>query len=195
MILLSLVIVGFVVPVTLTLLMLRRRFVVVTISGASMAPALLPGDRLLVRRKVAHGLRVGLVVVFAPPGEECQGWDSDVALPPIPWAIKRVVALPGDAVPAVVRPAVGYVSVVPRGMLVVLGDSVGSVDSRTWGFLPAANILGVMVRRLGSPGAAQEPRSAARAAGADMSLQVEVDLCVSRCWGRSGSLRMKGSFD
>jgi signal peptidase I len=164
MILLSLAIASLVVVVTLTLLMLRRRFIVVTVSGASMAPALVPGDRVLVRRSVTHGLGVGLVVVFGPPGEECQGWDSDVALPPIPWAIKRIVALPGDAVPDVARPAVGYVSVVPPDMLVVLGDSVGSVDSRTWGFLPAANILGVVVRRLGAAGTG--PRAGTGRAGA-----------------------------
>lgn len=53
--LLSLVIVGPVAAAMLTLLMLRRRFVVVTVTGRSMAPALMPGDRLLVRRGATHG--------------------------------------------------------------------------------------------------------------------------------------------
>jgi signal peptidase I len=154
--LLSLAVIGTVAAATLALLVLRRCFVVVTVTGESMAPALMPGDRLLVRRKATHGLRVGLIVVFGQPRDECLVWDSDVPPPRVRWAIKRVVALPGDAVPAVARPAVGGVAVVPPDMLVVLGDNVGSIDSRTWGFLPAADVLGVAVRRLSPSGSRPE---------------------------------------
>jgi signal peptidase I len=148
----SLVIVGPVAAPMLILLVLRRCFVVVTVTGGSMVPAIMPGDRLLARRGSAHRLRVGLIVVFDQPRDECTVWGSEVPPPPIRWTIKRVVALPGDAVPAVARPAVGGVAVVPPGMLVVLGDNVGSIDSRTWGFLPAADVLGVAVRRLSRSG-------------------------------------------
>jgi hypothetical protein len=41
-------------------------------------------------------------------------------------------------------------------MLVVLGDNVRSTDSRTWGFLPAADVLGVAVRRLTPSGSRPE---------------------------------------
>ena len=150
--LLSLVIVGPVAAAMLALLVLRGYFVVVTVTGGSMAPGLMPGDRLLVRRKAKHGLRVGHIVVFGQQRDECLGWDSDVSPPPIQWTIKRVVALPGDAVPAVACPAAGGLAVVPPDMLVVLGDNDGSVDSRTWGFLPAADVLGVAVRRLSPSG-------------------------------------------
>jgi signal peptidase I len=140
----------------ITLLVLRRYFIVVTVNGGSMAPALMPGDRLLVRRKATHGLRAGLIVVFRQPRDECLVWERDVPPPPIRWTIKRVAALPGDAVPAVACPAVGGLDVVPPGMLVVLGDNDGSVDSRTWGFLPVADVLGVAVRRFGPSGSRPE---------------------------------------
>jgi signal peptidase I len=155
--LLSLVIAGLVAAAMLILLLLvlRRCFVVVAVTGRSMAPALMPGDRLLVRRGATHGLRAGLIVVFSQPLDECQVWDSDVP-PPIQWTIKRVVALPGDAVPALARPAIGDLAVVPPGMLVVFGDNVGSIDSRTWGFLPVADVLGVAVRRLSPSGSRPE---------------------------------------
>lgn len=154
--LVSLAVVGLVATVICALLVLRRSFVVVTVTGRSMVPALMPGDRLLVRRGPAHGLRAGLIVVFGQPRDECQVWDADVAPPRIPWTVKRVVALPGDPVPSGARPAVGGLAVVPPGMLVVFGDNVGSVDSRTWGFLPSANVLGVAVRRLGVSGSRRE---------------------------------------
>jgi signal peptidase I len=150
--LLSLVIAGPVAAAMLILLVLRRCFVVVAVTGRSMSPALMPGDRLLVRRGARHGLRVGLIVVFSQPPDECQIGDGDVPPPRIQWTIKRVVALPGDAVPAAARPAIGDLAVVPPGMLVVFGDNVGSIDSRTWGFLPAADVMGVAVRRLSPSG-------------------------------------------
>lgn len=152
----SLVIGGPVAAVMLILLVLRRCFVVVTVTGWSMTPALRPGDRVLVRRGATHGLRVGLIVVFGQPRDQCVAWDSDVPPARTRWTIKRVVALPGDAVPAVARPAVGGRAVVPPGMLVVLGDNAGSTDSRTWGFLPAADVLGVAVRRLSPSGSRPE---------------------------------------
>jgi DNA-binding SARP family transcriptional activator len=67
--------------------------------------------------------------------------------------IKRVAGVQGDEVPESVRDAVSGAVTVPAGMLVVLGDSPGSIDSRAWGFLPASQVLGTVVRRLPrSPG-------------------------------------------
>jgi signal peptidase I len=137
----------------LALAAMRRSFVVVTVIGTSMTPALLPGDRVLVRRGARDGLRVGRVVVFRDPRRQwlACGYEPDASNR---WMIKRVAAMHGDAVPAVARAAVGDVAVVPPGMVVVLGDSTGSTDSRTWGFLPAADVLGIAVRRLPRPATA-----------------------------------------
>ena len=116
----------------------RRRLTVVAVDGESMSPAFHSGDRVLAARRAA-GPAVGEVVVFRLPG----GGDSTL--------IKRVVAVAGDPVPpdvlAVVSAAPG--ARVPDGALVVFGDASQSADSRRWGYLPAGNVLGVVVRSLG----------------------------------------------
>jgi signal peptidase I len=134
------------------LLMLRRCFVVVQVSGTSMCPALMPGDRVLVRRRARDGLRVGLIVVFEDPRVGCLAWDSDPPPAGHRWMIKRVAAMHGDTVPEAVRCVVGGAAVVPPGMLVVLGDNTRSADSRTWGFLPSADVHGVVIRRISPTG-------------------------------------------
>jgi signal peptidase I len=139
--------------VLLAVLVLRHCFLLVHVTGTSMAPALLPGDRVLVRRGATDRLRVGLIVVLRQPGDECLAWDDDDTAARTRWLIKRVAAMHGDAVPEAARRAVMGTAVVPPGMLVVLGDNARSADSRTWGFLPAAHVQGVVVRRLGPSGA------------------------------------------
>jgi signal peptidase I len=135
----------------LAVLALRRCFVVVQVTGTSMSPALMPGDRVLVRRGAGDRLRVGLIVVLGQPRDECLVSDDHETAPGHRWVIKRVAAMHGDVVPEAVRRAVGGTPLVPPGMLVVLGDNPGSADSRTWGFLPAAQVEGVAVRRLPRP--------------------------------------------
>lgn len=132
----------------------RHRFVVVTVSGASMAPALRPGDQVLVRRGAGDRVQTGAVVVLRQP---------DVVCPTRPaspragrrsrdrWAIKRVAATGGDAVPDSVRPAVGAVTVVPPGKLVVLGDNAAGTDSRIWGFCATSEVFGAVVGHLSRP--------------------------------------------
>ncbi|MEU4834746.1 S26 family signal peptidase [Streptosporangium sp. NPDC023615] len=134
------------------LVAVRRRYLVVTVSGASMEPALFDGDRVLVRAGAARTPRRGDVVVLWTPSFQA-GRDA-----PPPGAapardgrsIKRVVAVPGDPLPPAAAEACGRPAgtPVPAGRLVVLGDARHSYDSRSWGFLPVERLVGVVVRRL-----------------------------------------------
>ncbi|MFI7153022.1 S26 family signal peptidase [Nonomuraea sp. NPDC050022] len=133
------------------LVVARRRFVIVRISGASMLPTYRTGDRVLVRRTTGAGARRSQVVVLqtALPGGV---WRTG----PLPqpgaarWFIKRAVAVPGDPVPAQVMDRVEALpgDTVPAGRLVVLGDGPVSEDSRVWGYVPFDRVLGVVIRRL-----------------------------------------------
>ena len=133
---------------TLAVIVLRRRFVIVTVSGTSMTPTLRPGDRVLVRRGTGRRLRMGTIVVLLQPDDGCRAAGGPLAQRDRGWVIKRVAAAGGDAVPEAVRPAVRGALVVPSGSLVVLGDSEGSADSRVWGFYVASQVLGAVVARL-----------------------------------------------
>jgi len=105
----------------------RRRLVVVVVEGPSMLPTLQPGDRVLVRRTSLARIRSGQVVVLRRPGPQA-------------WMIKRAAAVPGE--PWDDRP-------VPAGWLAVLGDNPdSSADSREFGLVPAASVLGAVVRHL-----------------------------------------------
>jgi signal peptidase I len=129
----------------------RRRYVVITVDGTSMAPTLADGDRVLVRRRRIDRLSRGDVVVLEPPldpgGRYAPG---PAAADGGRWNIKRVAALPGDPVPVGIAAGDG-VSRVPSGMLVVLGDNRDGVDSRQRGFFSADRLLGVALRQLGGP--------------------------------------------
>ncbi|MGW6914674.1 S26 family signal peptidase [Kitasatospora sp. NPDC054939] len=124
--------------------LLRGRWVVVTVRGASMQPTLRAGDRLLVRRGPVRA--VGDIAVL---GRAVMGPDEPAYFE---WIIKRVAAMPGDAVPhgSVPPSAVAPGGTVPPGMLVLLGDNpTQSFDSRRFGYYAAAEVLGVVVRPLG----------------------------------------------
>jgi len=136
----------------LAVLVARRRFVVITVAGPSMEPTLRPGERVLVRRCGPGPLRAGAIVVFREPGSGDRPDATDSGVAGQRWVIKRIAALPGEEVPEAVRPAVAGAGVVPPGMLVVLGDGTRSGDSRQWGFIPAGQALGLVVRTLTSPG-------------------------------------------
>jgi signal peptidase I len=122
---------------------LRRRWIVVRVAGASMWPALEPGDVVLARRCRPGSLRVGDVVVFRWPQQDPvpghRAVDGDE------WLVKRVAGVPGDALPDGIADAGG---VIPAGSVVVLGDN-GGHDSRVFGLLPAARVRAVVVRRMG----------------------------------------------
>ncbi|MEV4258987.1 S26 family signal peptidase [Spirillospora sp. NPDC049652] len=136
----------------------RRRLVVVTVDGWSMAPTFRDGDRVLVRRRALADVRRGDVVVLeppdtpdyrsAPPSGTASAAVADGTGGPV-WNVKRVAALPGDPVPSGVP---GEGGTVPSGRLVVLGDNPDSVDSRQRGPYPGDRLLGVVLRRLSRPG-------------------------------------------
>jgi signal peptidase I len=130
--------------VVLALRWAHRRLVLVTVRGSSMSPTYEDGDRVLVHRRRTDAIRVGEPVVVRPPR----------AISTIGWNIKRVAALAGDPVPVAVAPAVGGVTRVPPGALVVTGDGMSSMDSRTVGFYRMDGVLGVVVCAL-----ARSPRA------------------------------------
>jgi signal peptidase I len=125
-------------------LWVRRALVLVTVTGESMEPTLRAGDRVLVRRRRAHQLARGDVVVLAPPRTRVRAGDR-WRVPSEGWNIKRVAALPGDAVPDGVPDPDGT-GLVPPGTLVVLSDNPIGVDSRLWGPYPAGGVIGTPVR-------------------------------------------------
>src|ERR1039457_4264716 len=65
---------GLAAATLLVAMVLRQRFVIITVHGDSMMPALLPGDRVLVRRIHISRLRRGQVAVVEMPG--AGGWST-----------------------------------------------------------------------------------------------------------------------
>ena len=125
------------------LVVLRRQVAIATVAGPSMQPTLQAGDQVLVRRASLASLRPGQIVVIERP--ETDGtWSSGP--PDWPgggreWLIKRLAAVPGD-------PDAGG-NLVPAGQFAVLGDNAAaSLDSRSFGYVPAERLLGVMLRPL-----------------------------------------------
>jgi phage repressor protein C with HTH and peptisase S24 domain len=101
---------------------------VANVHGMSMSPTYHDGERLLaVRYGGLRRLRAGDVVIFRiPPGYAVPDAGADALL------VKRVAALN-----------------VSPGEVFLLGDAPDhSLDSRTFGSLPQASILGIVVGRL-----------------------------------------------
>jgi len=125
---------------------LRRQLRVVTVHGDSMRPTLAPGDRLLVRRAALSRVRSGDIIVLAYPERDRPVRDLAGGEQ---WLIKRAAAVPGDSVPAAVAPVLGVPSgsLVGDGVLIALGDNLdASYDSRSFGYVPAEDLLGVVLR-------------------------------------------------
>jgi signal peptidase I len=121
----------------LVLLRLRATYSVICVDGHSMAPVLNDGDRLLVRRAAAAGLRRGQIAVVRSP-------DSIGGT----FLVKRIAALPGDPVPPSVAAVVAGARI-PAGDVVLLSDnSEDSFDSRDHGCFPLADVHAVALRKL-----------------------------------------------
>jgi signal peptidase I len=132
------------------------------VSGTSMDPVIQNGQYLLVDEVSYHfeSPQRGDVIVFKAPPE------------PTKYYIKMIVGLPGETVkitdgkvtiinsahpqgftlsePFITHPSYDSGTyVVPQGEYFVMGDNrAGSYDSRSWGFLPYANIRGRALLRL-----------------------------------------------
>jgi len=132
----------------------RRRFLVVTVRGASMEPTHRDGERVLARRDGRAAIERGSVVVVECPDTEALTWSGparrrrhgDELL------IKRVLSVPGDPVPRAQIPALAGAAepVVPAGFLVLLGDNQErSFDSKLVGYFPVERVQAIVIRRLG----------------------------------------------
>ncbi|MFF7250265.1 S26 family signal peptidase [Embleya sp. NPDC008237] len=136
----------------------RGRLVAVTVRGYSMSPTLMPGDRVLMLRggrRVATGR---LAVVVAPHPE--YGWSPPAGATPDAWYIKRIAAVAGEPVPDWAGRCPGIH--VPPGMLVLLGERPGSVDSKKWGYCPEDKLVGTVLLRLGTAAGAPPSRRSTR---------------------------------
>jgi signal peptidase I len=128
----------------------RWRYLVVTVRGSSMYPALEPGDRVLVDRTGGARPTSGDVVALRlPPDARGDGGDHGPArCVGGTLLVKRLAAVEGEGIPDVVPAPAGGRRVVPPGKVVLLGDAPYSLDSRAWGCVPEEWIVGVVVRRL-----------------------------------------------
>ncbi len=154
----AMIAVGALAVLLATVVTVRRRVVVVQVSGLSMAPTVQHGDRLVVRRAPGERLRVGAIVVIDEPGP-CRPGRPETPR----WVVKRVVAVPGDPVPAALAGAMrGHPGTVPPGHLLLLGDNAEhSRDSRHFGPARTDRVLGVVLRRLGGAPLAAHPAGSA----------------------------------
>lgn len=106
----------------------RRRFLLVRVSGGSMTPAYVDGERLIARRvRRNQPIRVDQVVVVARHERP-----ADVPA----HLVKRVRAVAGD-------PAPGGTGVVPSGHVWVEGDGLSSYDSRHFGPVAVGDVRAV----------------------------------------------------
>jgi signal peptidase I len=117
----------------------RRRFVMVSVSGPSMLPTLKAGDRVLVRRTEVRKLCRDQLAVARENSKSADGSQE--------WVIKRVAAVPGDPRPACLPDTADPASQVPDGHYILLGDNAAvSYDSRQRGYFTARQLLRVVVR-------------------------------------------------
>lgn len=132
--------------VVLLVWLLRRRYLVVNVSGPSMLPTFRDGDRVLVRRVPGDRVRTGQVVVLDGPALTAELLARVPSAKPLGLLVKRVTAVRGEDMPAYVT---GAPRQVPEGKLVVLSDNLAAgVDSRSVGLFSTAGVAGIVLRRM-----------------------------------------------
>jgi signal peptidase I len=104
----------------------------VAVAETSMAPALLPGDWLLLDPTTRRWPRRGSIVVFREPGTET-------------LAVKRVAARPGDRV----RIPQGILRLAPDEAWLLGDNAAPSVDSRRYGPVVLESLVGRVWFRYG----------------------------------------------
>ncbi len=135
------------------------------IPSSSMNPTLWKGDRIIVNKlSVEFGtINIGDIVVFEAPPDVAK-----ICSDPVTDLVKRVIGLPGDHLYSKgntiyvngkkldqkwsVWPALGTPIkpiTVPAGHYFMMGDwHAGSCDSRMWGTVPRADLIGKVFLRI-----------------------------------------------
>jgi signal peptidase I len=133
------------IGVMVAVVTLRLGVLVVTVEGGSMEPTYCSGDRLLVLRRRGRRLRTNQIVIVRVPPELRHDHEEM-----LPLLVKRLVAMSGERLPPLVNARLGCVeesAVVPADRIVVLGDNPYSLDSKAWGPIPAAWVVGTATYR------------------------------------------------
>jgi signal peptidase I len=120
------------VVIVAAVLIARALLFVVRVDGTSMTPTFRPDEALLALRWPRLRVSRDDIVVCRLPGGTA-GPDG--------LLIKRVTAVAGDTM------STGE-GVVPAGRVFVRGDGPGSYDSRQFGPIPVANVVGRVISRL-----------------------------------------------
>lgn len=120
----------------------RRVLGVAAVVGVSMEPTLSQGDRVLYRR-TRHVRRGQVVVLDSARLDRLVPAAAGSSARSPELMIKRIVAVAGDPWPEGVPRTADSVG---AGRVVVLGDSIASMDSRQWGCIPIEVVHGVVLR-------------------------------------------------
>jgi signal peptidase I len=159
-----------IVAIALVVAVLLRLFVVQTfyIPSTSMAPTLQVGDRILVNKLAYrfHGVGRGDIIVFRAPAKvarTCETNDTDL--------VKRVIGLPGETIsdkngtvyidgralqqpwlpkhdPDTDTPSFAPVKIAANNYFVMGDNRTVSCDSRYWGTVTRAEIIGKVEMRI-----------------------------------------------